>query len=141
MTAQTLAAGIRALLVLSSGAYSWTHYVGEATGTNPPLPWLVSNVSVPDDAHLSEAAQRYAGDVDVYLTAAGRTETEANLIIETQAAALAGTIPVIAGYSLGAFIQYQRPRTYPTDQSINGGASRHMWVGVVGYRTTVSPAA
>ncbi len=140
MTAQTLAAGIRSLLVLSVDSYAWTHYVGEVTGANPTLPWLVSNIALPDGSHRSEAAQRYAGDMDVYLTAAATSETTVTRILEAQQTALDGTIPVIAGYTLGALIEYQRPRTYATDQAI-AGVSRHMWVGVVGYRTTVSPTA
>lgn len=140
MTALAVATGLRSLLVLSSGEHAWTHHKGEVDGANPTLPWLVSNVSVPDGRHRSDAARRVAGDVDLYLMAAGRTEAEVNLIIETNQAALDGVIPVVAGYKLGALVEYQRPRAYPFDVVI-GGVSRHVWTGVVGYRTTVSPTA
>lgn len=139
MTALALATAFRSMLVLSPGSYTWAHHPGEVTSATATPPWLVSNVSIPDGRHRSDAATRVAGDVDVYLTAAGRTEAEVSLILETQQAALDGVAPVVAGYVCGAFVEYQRPRTYPSD-FVLGGTTRHLWVGVVGYRTTVSPA-
>lgn len=115
----------------------WDHYHGEVAAKDPAPPWVVSSVGIPDDAHRSEGAWVSAGDLDVYLTTAGSSEAQARIVLQAVADAFAGAVVSVPGWSVGAFVQYQRPRVYPTDVEI-GGVARHLFTGVVGYRATCS---
>lgn len=115
----------------------WDHYHGEVAVKDPTPPWVVSSVGVPDDAHRSEGAYPSAGDLDVYLTAAGVSEAQARVVLQAVVDAFAGATVSVDGWQVGAFVQYQRPRVYPTDVEI-GGVARHLFTGVVGYRATCS---
>lgn len=118
----------------------FNHHEGEVTGSVPPRPWVVSNVGIPDDEHTSEAGTVTAGDLDVYLTVAGDTEMSARVVLQAVVDAFAGARVAADGWDVGVLRQYQRPRVYPTEIEL-GGASRHMFAGVVGYRATCSRVA
>lgn len=129
---EALVAAVRALI-----PPQWTHYEGEAATGNPPTPWIVSNIGIPDDEHRSEGAHVSAGDLDVYLTTAGTSDRQVRVVLQDVVDAFAGSVPLAAGWSVGALMQYQKPRIYPTDVEI-GGEARHLFTGVVGYRATCS---
>ena len=130
MSSADLAAAARSLI--PAGA---NHYETEVDADNPDLPWIVSNVEVPDDAHTTEGGVS-GGDLDVYFTVAGESERSVRLWLDRLVAAYRQRV-TCEGWNVGAWVQYQRPRIYPSNVIV-GGVSAHVITGVVGYRATVS---
>lgn len=106
---------------------------GEVREASPALPWLVINIVGPDGMFRGEDAVRTSGRVTVTLTAAGRTEAEASLILRHVASALDGEQPEATGWNCGALIEHQHPRVYAADLDLPG-ASIRAFAGVVAYR-------
>lgn len=110
---------------------------GEVRGARPTLPWVVWSVSVPDGAFRGEGAVPTAHRVVLSVTVAGRTEAEAGLLLREVGRAVDGARPVVAGWSCGALVAHQPPRTWPDDIDL-AGASARAFVGVASWRLVAS---
>ena len=135
MSSKPLTDAIRALI-----PSSFDHYESEVRGKQPPLPWVVSAISIPGADHLSEARTVNAGNLTVHLTFAGENEDSVRVLMDATLPNFQGQRVGLPGYQLGVFIQTQRPRIYPDDVNLDG-ASRHLIVGTVAFTCTVSRKA
>lgn len=111
---------------------------GEVREVRPSLPWLVWGLTVPDRAHRGESGQATASRVTFSVTVAGRSEAEVGLILDMVARAVDGVQPVVSGWSCGALILHQPPRSWPEQIDLPGASTRG-FVAVTAWRFTVTP--
>lgn len=130
-----ITAAIRALIPAR-----FNHHHDEVRGSKPVLPYVVTAIGVPDEAHTSEGRTVTAGNVDVHLTFAGENGDSVRGLMSDVIPQFQGQRLTVGGYLFGVWVQSQRPRIYPTDVNLDG-ASRHLMVGTVAYRATLSKGA
>lgn len=106
---------------------------GEVREANPPLPWVVWNVSLPDGAFRGENATTTAHRLTATFTVAARSEAEASLILREIALDVDGEQPYAPGWNCGALIPHQPPRVW-ADSIDLAGASVRGFVGVASWR-------